>query len=70
MPGLVNTCVSRVQCWIGGSLVPRNLLRPVDAQVLGPLLLPEELDVIFGRVTSLFARLLADAFQRLDPRVS
>ena len=38
--------------------------------MLGPLLLPEELDVIFGRVTSLFARLLSDAFQRLDPRVS
>ena len=42
----------------------------VGMQVLGPLLLPEELDVIFGRVTSLFARLLSDAFQRLDARVS
>ena len=41
----------------------------VTWQVLGPLLLPEELDIIFGQVSSLFARLLSDAFQRLDPRV-
>lgn len=38
-------------------------------QVLGPLLLPEELDLIFGRVSLLFARLLSEAFQRLDPPV-
>ena len=37
--------------------------------MLGPLLLPEELDIIFGQVSALFARLLGDAFQRLDPRV-
>ncbi len=40
------------------------------AQVLSPLLLEEELHIIFGRVTNLFSKCLADAYARLEPLVS
>ncbi len=38
-------------------------------QVLSPLLLPEELHFIFGRVGMLFSKSLADAYARLEPLV-
>ena len=39
-------------------------------QVLSPLLLEEELHIIFGRVSTLFSKSLADAYARLEPLVS
>jgi hypothetical protein len=39
------------------------------AQVLSPLLLEEELHIIFGRVSALFSKSLADAYARLEPLV-
>ena len=39
-------------------------------QVLSPLLLEEELHIIFGRVSNLFSKSLADAYARLEPLVS
>jgi hypothetical protein len=41
----------------------------VGGQVLAPLLLPEELHFIFGRVATLFSKSLADAYARLEPLV-
>lgn len=38
-------------------------------QVLSPLLLDEELQYIFGRVSTLFSKSLADAYARLEPLV-
>ncbi|KAK9830219.1 hypothetical protein WJX72_010418 [[Myrmecia] bisecta] len=38
------------------------------SQVLTPLLLPEELNFIFGRVGALFSKSLADAFSHIEPR--
>lgn len=38
-------------------------------QVLSPLLLEEELQYIFGRVSTLFSKNLADAYARLEPMV-
>lgn len=38
-------------------------------QVLSPLLLDEELHYIFGRVSTLFSKSLADAYARLEPLV-
>ncbi|BDA47885.1 probable vacuolar protein sorting-associated protein 54 [Coccomyxa sp. Obi] len=37
------------------------------SQVLSPLLLDEELHYIFGRVSTLFSKSLADAYARLEP---
>ena len=39
-------------------------------QVLSPILLPTDLHSIFGRVAALFSKSLAEAFTRLEPRVS
>ncbi len=39
-------------------------------QVLSPLLLEEELHIIFGRVSNVFSKSLADAYARLEPLVS
>ena len=39
-------------------------------QVLSPILLPADLHSIFGRVAALFSKSLAEAFSRLEPRVS
>ena len=39
-------------------------------QVLSPILLPADLYSIFGRVAALFSKNLAEAFSRLEPRVS
>ena len=41
-----------------------------SVQVLSPLLLEEELHIIFGRVSNLFSKSLADAYARLEPLVS
>lgn len=38
--------------------------------MLSPLLLEEELHIIFGRVSNLFSKSLADAYARLEPLVS
>ena len=38
-------------------------------QVLTPLLLPEECELIFGRVGLVFSKSLADSFERLLPQV-
>ena len=38
--------------------------------MLSPLLLKEELHIIFGRVSTLFSKSLADAYARLEPLVS
>ena len=43
--------------------------QPGLLQVLSPLLLPEELHFIFGRVSMLFSKTLADAYARLEPLV-
>ena len=48
-------------------LVSHALMR---LQVLSPLLLDEELYYIFGRVSTLFSKSLADAYARLEPLVS
>ena len=37
--------------------------------MLSPLLLEEELHIIFGRVSNLFSKSLADAYARLEPLV-
>ena len=37
--------------------------------MLSPLLLPEELHFIFGRVATLFSKSLADSYARLEPLV-
>ena len=53
------------------SLDNKHAMKPVTlVQVLSPLLLEEELHIIFGRVTNLFSKSLADAYARLEPLVS
>lgn len=42
----------------------------LSLQVLSPILLPADLHSIFGRVAALFSKSLAEAFSRLEPRVS
>ena len=39
-------------------------------QVLTPMLLEDELHVVFGRVAALYGKNLAEAFSRLEPLVS
>ena len=39
-------------------------------QVLSPILSPADLHSIFGRVAALFSKSLAEAFSRLEPRVT
>lgn len=39
------------------------------AQVLQPLMLPEELEEVNAKVAQLYSRSLADAFRRLQPQV-
>ena len=53
------------------TLNPRVLekAQPSIVQVLSPLLLDEELHYIFGRVSTLFSKSLADAYARLEPLV-
>ena len=41
----------------------------IAVQVLEPLMLPEELEQVFGSVAQLYSRSLADAFRRLPPQV-
>ena len=53
------------------SLDNKHAMKAVTwVQVLSPLLLEEELHIIFGRVTNLFSKCLADAYARLEPLVS
>jgi len=47
----------------------RRRARARRAQVLTPLLQPEELHLVFGRIALLFSRALSEAFSRLDPLV-
>ena len=39
------------------------------AQVLSPMMLEDELHIIFGRVSSLYSKNLAEAFTRLESLV-